>query len=41
MEGWKSDEVGFVVLFECEKGVTELLDVDTTGEGGFLGVVTL
>ena len=39
MKSWNSDKVGFVVFRNSEKGMTDLLDVDGTGEGGFLGVV--
>ena len=41
MEGWESDEVGFVVGGYGEEGVADLFDVDCSGEGGFLGVIAL
>ena len=41
MEGWKGDDVGFVVGFEGVDGVTDLFDLYCTGKGCFLGVVTL
>jgi len=41
VQGGEGDEVGFVVLLECEEGVAELFDVNAAGERGFLGVVAL
>lgn len=39
MESWDGDEVGFVVFWNSEEGMTDLFDVDCAGEGGFLGIV--
>ena len=41
VEGWEGDEVGFVVGGYGEEGVADLFDVDCSGKGGFLGVITL
>lgn len=41
MERREGNEVGFVVRFEGVDGVTDLFDLYCTGEGCFLGIVTL
>lgn len=41
MEGGNGDEVGFIEFGNSEEGVTDLFDVDCTGERGFLRIVAL
>ena len=41
MEGRESDEVGFIVGFESEEGMTDLFNVNCAGKGCFLGIVAL
>jgi hypothetical protein len=41
MQVWKSDEVCFVVSGYGEHSVANLLDIDCSGEGGLLGIVSL
>jgi len=41
MQGWDSNQVVFIVGIKVEEGVADLLDMDSAGEGGFLGVVAL
>ena len=41
MESREGDEVGFVVGFESEDGVTDLFDLDCSGEGCLLRIVAL
>ena len=41
MEGRDCNKVVFVVLLKVEESMTYLFDVDSAGEGGFLGVVAL
>lgn len=41
MKSWEGDEVGFVKRFESVDSVTNLLDMDCTGKGCFLRIVSL
>lgn len=41
MQVWESDQVCLVVFGYREDGVSNLLDVDCSGEGGLLGIVSL
>jgi len=41
VERREGNEVGFIVFLQCKDGTAKLLDIDTAGEGGFLGVVAV